>query len=103
MIMLRKDYIKLCQIAPEEFKAPYFFQTYDADPGYMKGFAKLINEETTSMTKAQAETFVPTHLGIWVDIFPTDNIVDDEKLFSKQKKAKSERPTMTLIARWPGQ
>lgn len=52
----------------------------------MKGFAKLINEETTSMTKAQAETFVPTHLGIWVDIFPIDNVVDDEKLFSKQKK-----------------
>ena len=43
------------------------------------------------MTKAQAETFVPTHLGIWVDIFPIDNVVDDEKLFSKQKKKKAKR------------
>lgn len=85
MIMPRADYNRLCSIASQEFKEPYFFQTADSDEGYMKGFAKLINTGTTSMTKEQAETYIPSCFGIWVDVFPMDQVVDDEKLFQKQK------------------
>lgn len=86
LVMFREDYSKLCQLAPEEFRHPYFFQTFRTDSGCMSGFAKLMNEETTAMTEKQAHSPVPMHLGIFIDIFPLDNVIDDAKLFKKQKK-----------------
>ena len=41
LMMMRDEYDKLCEIAPTEFKHPYFFQTEDTDPGFMRYFARL--------------------------------------------------------------
>lgn len=75
--MLREDYDKLCQLAPKEFNAPYFFQTAYTDKHYIYGHAQLRNSETTAIfpiTKCQ-----PFNQGIFIDIFVLDALPDNER------------------------
>lgn len=84
MVMFRQDYEKLCLIAAEEFKTPYFFQTEYTDPGSLRGHAQLRNDTTTAILKEEGRgTF---HQGIFIDIFPLDSVVDDAKKFRRQGK-----------------
>ena len=39
--MLRKDFEKLNEVAPAEFKKPYFWQTEETDKGSARGHAQL--------------------------------------------------------------
>lgn len=71
--MPREDYIRLCEIAKEEFASPYFFDYYGSDVTFDNGFAKLMNLNTTFL---QNNTLA--YQGIFIDIFPLDNIPDDE-------------------------
>ena len=85
MVMLREDYIKLCEVAPMEFKAPYFFQTEYTDPGSLRGHAQLRNSSTTGILLSEKNKF-DFNQGIFIDIFPLDNVIDDNVLFQKQFK-----------------
>ena len=74
--MLRDDYDKLCRLAPQEFSAPYFFQTAYTDEHYIYGHAQLRNSETAAIfpiTKRQ-----PFNQGIFIDIFVLDALPDNE-------------------------
>lgn len=82
-IMPRNDYEKLCKIADSEFEHPYFFQTEYNDAGTLRGHAQLRNSETTGILKMANEIKLSFNQGIFIDIFPYDNIPDDEKLFKK--------------------
>lgn len=84
MMMFREDYEKLCEIAPEEFKHPYFFQTDYTDPGSMRRHAQLRNSETTAILKGEMGKY-SFNQGIFLDIFPLDNVIDDEELYEKQR------------------
>lgn len=75
--MPREDYDKFCQIAPKEFKHPYFMQTEATDPGYLLRHAKVRNSETTAILNVQREHKFRFNQGIFVDIFPLDNIPND--------------------------
>lgn len=86
MLMFRSDYEKLCQVAPEEFAHPYFFQTEYTDRGSMRGHAQLRNSLTTGMLAGEKDAGLPFNQGIFLDIFPMDAVVEDEKLFQEQKK-----------------
>ncbi|MCH5304049.1 MAG: LicD family protein [Ruminococcus sp.] len=77
-VMLREDYERLCKIAPKEFKHPYFFQNEETDPGSMRGHAQLRNSETTGILKCELELGCKFNQGIFIDIFPLDNVPDDE-------------------------
>lgn len=79
MVMLREDYDKLCEIAEQEFKHPYFFQTEFTDPGSVRGHAQLRNSTTTAMLKSDYENQLKFNQGIFIDIFPLDAIPDDDK------------------------
>jgi len=76
-IMDRKNYEKLCEIAPRAFQFPYFFQTEETDPGSIYFHAKLRNSQTTGILKSQYNGRCHFNQGIFVDIFPFDNIPDD--------------------------
>lgn len=76
MAMLREDYDKLVEIAPSEFKHPFFFQCGYTEKIYPRGHAQLRMDGTTAMVPAPA--FVNTHQGIFIDIFPFDYMPDDE-------------------------
>lgn len=84
LMMLREDYDKLCKIAPSEFKHPYFFQTEDTDPGFMRDFARLRNSLTTGIQKIEYQNRPTYNQGIFIDIFPMDALIDDEKEYKRQ-------------------
>ena len=82
IFMLREDYEYLCRIAPKEFKVPYSLVTYKEDCRSSMGFAKLYNLHTTAIENP----YINRIQGIFIDIFPLDNVPDDIKLFEQQKK-----------------
>lgn len=79
--MPRADYEKLREIAPTEFKHPYYFETFHSDPHFIYGTAKLLNLDTTGYISP----FDLKH-GIFIDIFPMDAWNDDEEMVLCQKK-----------------
>lgn len=85
MMMLREDYDKLCEIAPKEFRDPYFFQTAYNDVGCTRTHAQLRNSRTTAILKTEKE-YATFNQGIFIDIFPLDAVVDDQELFEQQSK-----------------
>ena len=85
LMMLRDQYDLLCSHA-DEFEEPYFLQTFDTDEGYFRGHAQLRNSNTTGVLRSEVEKNVPFNQGIFIDIFPLDNVVRNRKLWAKQMK-----------------
>ncbi len=77
--MFRPDYERLCEIAAGEFSYPYFFQTEYSDPGSLRGHAQLRNSETTGILMTELEIRLPFNQGIFIDIFPVDNLPADDR------------------------
>lgn len=82
--MLREDFDKLCEIAPEEFKEPYFFQTAYTDKGYCYGHAQVRKSGTTAILRGDINN--KFHLGIFVDIFVFDAVPQDKHALIKLRE-----------------
>lgn len=84
--MLRSEFEKLNKIAPQEFKAPYFWQTEETDPGSARGHAQLRNSETTGMIRPEYEHQRNNNFnqGIFIDIFPFDTVTEDQEKLKVQ-------------------
>ncbi len=101
IMMMREDYEKLLTIAPQEFTAPYFFQTAWNDKNYSRGHAQLRNSNTTAILPSENGRF-PFNQGIFIDIFPTDAVPDDEEAFAAQrKKIKFFEKLLKVTVRYP--
>lgn len=79
--MLRDDYEKFSRIAPSAFISPYFFQTKFTDPYSSVFIGKVRNSGTTALTKSEVHGFLNYNKGIFIDVFPLDEIPDDEREF----------------------
>ncbi len=80
VIMLRSEYQRLCEVAPKAFKAPYFWQTNDTDPGTLRRHGQLRNSETTYILTSETKDGIPLYSfnqGIFIDIFILDEIPDN--------------------------
>jgi len=86
MIMMRDQYERLCEIASNEFQYPYFFQTEYTDLGSLRGHAQLRNSNTTGILESEENDYYNFNQGIFIDIFPLDVVIDDKKLFCRQRK-----------------
>lgn len=85
VLMPRADYDRLLTIAPEVFLAPYFLQTPENDAGcFYGGYSKLRNSNTTGMEERNKGHYC--NQGIWMDIFPLDYVIKDEKKKKEQLK-----------------
>lgn len=84
LMMMRDQYEKLCRVAPVEFKHPYFFQTEDTEPTARRWFARLCNSETTGIQKKYLNYHLQRNQGIFIDIFPMDNVADDKRVYQRQ-------------------
>lgn len=83
MMMRREDYNKLCEVAPEEFTEPYFFQTEWTDTGSLRGHAQLRRSDTTGiLTYEKGREDI--NQGIFIDIFPLDNVIENQRKFYRQ-------------------
>lgn len=81
IVMSRAEYEKLNKVGPTEFSAPYFWQTNETDPGSARGHAQLRNSCTTAILKREmhnGKAIFGFNQGIFIDIFPFDNIPDDK-------------------------
>ena len=76
VMMMRKDYEIICQ-NDFMFSDPYFFQTEFNDRGTMRGHAQLRNSKTTGILKFDKPGNYSFNQGIFIDIFPLDNIPND--------------------------
>lgn len=72
MLMFRDDYDRLLSIASQEFKSPFFFQSYKTDKKYYRGHSQLRFDGTTCILPG--EEFCDFHQGIFIDIFVYDSI-----------------------------
>ena len=81
VILMRDDYEKLLKIADEEFKYPYYFNT--------KHFEAKLHNETTTMIEWFSNSLMKAGVklnfsqGIFIDIFPLDNLPNDKEKASK--------------------
>ena len=99
VILLREEYDRLCEIGPEVFRHPYFFQTNETDPGSARGHAQLRNSETTCILKSEMRNGKPMfafNQGVFLDVLVLDDVPDDaSELSSFRKKVWSARRRMT--------
>jgi len=91
--MLREDYERFLVIAEKELEKPYFVQYYKTEKGYYYGHAQIRNSNTTAIIKNDSYNKTFNH-GIFIDIFPLDNVPDDiqekNKIIRKIEKAKNK-------------
>ncbi len=101
IMMFRKDYNKLCEIGPGEFHHPYFFQNKLTDPYCGMFMSKLRNSNTTALAKEEKHPFNKlSNRGIFIDIFPLDNIPDaEEERTSFLKELNEERQWVFVSGR----
>lgn len=72
VIMPRKDYDRLFEIAQEEFQYPYFFQNTLTENGFFRTHAQLRNSSTTGFIEIDSKKNI--NRGIFLDVFPLDGI-----------------------------
>jgi lipopolysaccharide cholinephosphotransferase len=82
--MPRRDYDKLLKVGPKEFSHPLFFQNCYTDRYYSRGFSRIRNSETTAIALYEVKT--KQNKGIFIDIFPLDNVPDNNLEFVRQQK-----------------
>ena len=85
VIMLRADYNKLLQIAPDAFHHPYFFQHAYTDMFYCRGHAQLRNSKTCGALRDEFLN-VRFNQGIFIDIFVWDVVSEDEQKLRRQEQ-----------------
>lgn len=82
--MLREDYDKFLKACETQLGPAFEIQTMDNDPNYFIGFAKIILKDTYLVQYCHEKT--KQKKGIYVDIFPLDNVPADVKERKKQKQ-----------------
>lgn len=82
IFMKRSEYEKFVKLARSGvFKEPYFWQDHLTDPSYLGGPGRLQNSNTTGIAYGalrEKNGIVTQHSGIYIDVFPLDNIPDSE-------------------------
>lgn len=70
--MLREDYEKFIAVSVNELKDEYFLQTWETDPNFALPIAKLRKNDTKYIEQNSSKANI--HNGIYIDIFPYDNV-----------------------------
>jgi lipopolysaccharide cholinephosphotransferase len=70
--MVRSEYERFIEICKKELKDGYFLQTWESDSGFASPIAKIRKNGTRFVEKNSSAASL--HKGIYIDIFPFDNI-----------------------------
>ncbi len=78
--MMYDDYLKLLAIPSDEFKYPYYLQSYKTDDFAEISAARIRNSNTTGCTKWEYDNLkIASHnKDVFVDIFPMFPVSKDE-------------------------
>ncbi|HEY8344756.1 MAG TPA: LicD family protein [Bacillota bacterium] len=80
--MTRDNYEKFLKIAPTKLKKDYFMQHFSTEPNMPLYFAKVRKNNTQFVEYYTRKAKI--HQGIFIDIFPFDQVPNSEKLRRKQ-------------------
>lgn len=83
--MLRKDYNRFLQIWKNNSISDLFLQTNNTDKNYIMQFAKIRKNNTLFVENSLSDLEI--HHGVFIDIFPMDNVEPFTILGSFQQKA----------------
>lgn len=85
VVITRRSFNLLCDVASKEFKEPYFLQTPVTEEGrYFRTVCKFCNSMTTG--SSEMEWLQGINCGLFIDIFILDEIPDDDKLVERMFK-----------------
>ena len=87
--MPRPDYDILQQVAKEEFKPPYFFQTAATDMHYYRAHAQLRRSDTAAIRPS--DSYRPFNQGIFIDIFAFEGVPEDMEEVRQTVKMANKR------------
>ena len=76
MGMMRSDYEKFCRIAPSKLKPEFCLQTWYTESNYALPFGKVMKRNTVYLENKKTRRLRDN--GIYVDIFPFDNVPEDK-------------------------
>ena len=93
--MLREDYEKFLEIAPSELSEDFCLQTMENDPEYGLAFAKVRMNGT--VYREMTDPRIKAHQGFWVDVFPYDNIPDDNAELAQMADRIMDYRTLLLM------
>ena len=74
--MMREDYDKFIAYAQQELPDGFFLQTPETEEDYFYGHAKIRKNNTTAIRYIQYIEKYKHHQGVFIDIFPLDNVPD---------------------------
>ncbi len=77
LVMLREDYDKFVQIAPDWLKEDLVLQTVYTEKNYLSGHAQIRNSKTCGCNEEDKKAGY--NCGIFIDIFPLDGMPKTEK------------------------
>lgn len=83
--MPRGDYNMFLSVASRELPDTMFLQTAQSDKDYYFAHAKIRMNHTTAMKKAELGEQYRYHRGVFIDIFPMDNVPDGTLAFRLHK------------------
>lgn len=79
----RKDFNRLNEVIDKHLnKEKFFYQTHEKERGYVQEFTKLRSLEHFLVQEATKNRNI--HQGIWIDVYPFDNLADGELESKKQ-------------------
>ena len=88
-VMFRDDYNKLLEIAEEEFKSPFsFLTTYNGH--FLYAFSKIRDSRTTAIENELFNLPPDCNQGIFIDIFPLDDVPDGQPVKENIYKIQTE-------------
>lgn len=82
--MLRTDYEKFIKICEKGLSTKYFLQISETDAEYIHSFARIRKNNTLLLQDTYSD--IDMHHGIFIDIFPMDNVLPNTILGKIQKK-----------------
>ena len=83
--MLREDYNKFLEACEQDLGPDFFMQTWDSDPNYPFSYGKLRLKNTRFIEGFSKKSSLIEN-GIFVDIFPFDNVPNDVTEKLKQRR-----------------
>ena len=97
--MPREDYERLQQILPGELPGHLFMQTTLTDPEYDICHLKIRDSRTTAIEKAHAVRWKRRYnMGMFLDVFPLDDIPDDDKILRKAERKHRLMRSLHIVA-----
>ena len=82
--MIREDYNRFLEVAPNELKGDYFLSWYQSDVHTPFFYAKLKKNNTVFIEEHLKD--IPMHQGIFIDIFPYDKAHENMRIQQIQFK-----------------